>query len=162
MKKKGFTLIETLIYLALFSVIMAGILTSVYSVSQTSSRNQTKAMILEEGTFLSAKIDWVFSNTSEVIWPVSASSSLSVITFDGTEIIIDLNNNNLRIARGTTTPEILNNTNVWISNLSFVHSVESGVGINPESLEASFTANARTPDGISLSQDFSTIKYLRR
>ncbi|MGB3922123.1 MAG: prepilin-type N-terminal cleavage/methylation domain-containing protein [Minisyncoccia bacterium] len=162
MTKRGFTLIETLIYLALFAVIMSGILTAVYSISQTSSRNQAKAMMLEEGTFLVGKIDWILSNTRDIMGATGASSTLSVISFDGNVFVIDLLLGEMRLARDFNPPQALNNTNVSVENLTFVHTEATGDGINPESLEASFTLSTRTRDGLPFSQNFSTIKYLRK
>ena len=53
----GFTLIEVLVYLALFGLIMSGAVVSAYQMFEASGRNQTRAMIQEEGDFIVAKID---------------------------------------------------------------------------------------------------------
>lgn len=162
MKKNGFTLIETLIYLALFAIIMTGVLTSVYSVSETSSRNQAQAMVLEEGTFLVGKIDWALSGAREIDQPTSVGNTLLLTRFDGSTITIEATGTDMLLTRDSSSPQVLNNTNVSVENLTFTHIEATGDGINPESLEASFTVSTRTQGGLPLSQNFSTIKYLRK
>lgn len=172
---RGFTLIETLIYLALYAIIMTGAIVSAYAILSSSARNQTKALVQEEGSFLVGKIDWVLSGTQAINQPndgvsstVDQGSTLSITKFDaslGNPIVITLDGTNLTITRGTNPTEALNNSGIQISCPAagcFKHTSASGDGVNPESLSAYFTLTTRTSDGISYSQDFSTTKYLRR
>lgn len=162
MKKNGFTLIETVIYLGLFAIIMAGVLTSVYSVSQTGGRNQARAMIQEEGTYLLGKIDWVLSGAETINLPIGSGNVLQVSTFNGGVIEVGLSGSNIYLTHPPEFPQILNNTNIEISNLEFIHTEVSGDGINPESVEVNIIITTKTQDGFSFSQKFSTVKYLRK
>ncbi|MEK7177077.1 MAG: type II secretion system protein [Patescibacteria group bacterium] len=162
MKKNGFTLIETVIYLGLFAIIMTGVLTAVYSVSQTGSRNQARAMIQEEGTYLLGKIDWVLSGVKTINLPIGSGDVLQVNTFNGNAIEVGLSGLNIYLSRLPNSPEILNNTNVEISELEFIHTEVSGDGINPESVEVNIIITTRTQDGFLFSQKFSTVKYLHK
>ncbi|OGG52891.1 hypothetical protein A3H16_03435 [Candidatus Kaiserbacteria bacterium RIFCSPLOWO2_12_FULL_53_8] len=159
---KGFTMIETLVYLALYAIIMTGLLSAVYSLIESSVHNQTVAMVEEEGNFLAGKIEWALSNAREILAPSSSGSTLSVTTFDGSPITIGLTGGDMRIQEASNPAHILNNTNVSITNLSFTHARASSDGINPESIESSFTIFATTSSGRFLSRAFSTLKYLRK
>ena len=119
-------------------------------------------MVEEEGNFLAGKIEWALSNAREILAPSSSGSTLSVTTFDGSPITIGLTGGDMRIQEASNPAHILNNTNVSITNLSFTHARASSDGINPESIESSFTIFATTSSGRFLSRAFSTLKYLRK
>ncbi len=151
--KKGFTLIETLVYLALFALIIGGLAASAYMLFETSDRNQTKAMLQEEENFIMAKILRAFDNAASA--SVSGGgSTLTVTRHDFTSGVIDLSGTNVRLDG-----EVLNNSNVMVDDLSFVH---SGGGAAPESVEISLTVSARTPAGVSITQSAYTTRYIRK
>ena len=161
---RGFTLIETVIYIGLFSFIMASILFSVYAVVSGNARSQMKAMVSEEGSFLLGKIDWALTGAQSA-GIGGGGNTLSIVKYGGSSISIALSGSDLTIARGAGSPVVLNNTNVDVSCLPggcFTRTVASGEGINPESIEAEFTVSGKTSDGLSFSQDFYTVKYLRK
>ncbi len=153
MKQHGFTLIETLVYLALFALIIGGLVVAAYMLFETSDRNQTKAMMQEEENFLLGKINWTLSGASSVSVPVA--HSLLVTKYDGTIVTITASDGTMKL-NGTP----LNNSNVTVSNLVFIRTYAGGT--NPESIEAGFTASARTPTGIIISEIASTTRYLRK
>jgi Tfp pilus assembly protein PilE len=156
---KGFTLIETIVYLALFALVISGIVTSMYDLYDITGRNQSKALLQEEKDFLSAKIGMTLQNIdpTKTISPAanSAGAFLSATSFDGTTNTISLASGQLLL---NALP--LNNTNVTISNLVFIHSYAGGA--NPESIEAGFTISERAPNGMLVSQSASTTRYLRK
>ena len=53
----GFTLIEVLIYLALFGLVFSGLFVSAFAVIENIGRNDAQIMVQEEGDFLLAKIE---------------------------------------------------------------------------------------------------------
>ncbi len=59
MNKRGITLIETLIYIALFALLIGGGVSSAYTLIESSDKIGVRAMMEEEGNFLLAKIAWV-------------------------------------------------------------------------------------------------------
>ena len=168
--KRGFTLIETIIYLALYALIMTGVLVSVYGIFGSASRNQTKAMVQEEGSYLTGKIDWALTGVQTISAPVANDSgdTLTVTKYDtsvGNPIIISVSAGNVTIKRGAAAARVINNSNTRIScpvGGCFTHVAASGDGINPESLAASFVISATTSEGLAFSQPFATVKYLRR
>lgn len=126
---RGFTLIEVLVYLALYSIIIGGAVVAAYGMFESSGHNQTKAMVEEEGGYLLSKIEWALS---------SGDNSL----------VFDVAEGNMRLARGTAVPEILNNSNISVSNFYFTNNGTT-----------SFTLSARTPQGSWYSEDFSVVNY---
>jgi prepilin-type N-terminal cleavage/methylation domain-containing protein len=170
---KGFTLIEVVIYLALYAIIMTGALVSMYSIFGSSARNQVKAIVQEEGTFLIGKIDWALSGVHTINEPVvppspTSGNTLSVTKWDtsfGNPIVITVINGNMTMSRGANPTAILNNSNVLVACPPvgcFTHATSSGDGINPEKAGAIFTLHATTSEGLPFSQSFSTVKYLRK
>jgi hypothetical protein len=164
--KNGFTLIETLIYLALYMIIVFGAVSGVYTIFESNARNQTSAMVEEEGAFMIGKIDWALADAQSVSIPAAGTtnSQLTVMRYDGKSVIIALSGTNVTIQdqEGTNALEQLNNTNITISNLVFSHTTASQNGISPESIKASFAVSAKTAQGQAFTRDFSTLKYLRK
>ena len=149
---------------------MSGAVVSAYQMFEASGRNQTRAMIQEEGDFLVAKMNWALSGLQSISTPpipasvdtCATSTALSVSKWDtaiGTILVTQLSGN-LTFAHGGNPAQVLNNSNVSISNLLFAHCFNGG--LNPESVSVSFTLITRTPNGMLLTQDFSTSQYLRK
>ena len=171
-KNNAFTLIETLVYLALFAILMGGAVAVAYTVFESAGRNQTRETLQQEGDFLIGKIEWVLSGLQrdQITSPSldSPQSSILQVTKYGSSFTINVLENcsesattNIFLQRDSNCLQ-LNNSNVQISKLVFNREVTSGGGINPESVSASFTLTARTENGMLIEQKFSTTKYLRK
>jgi type II secretory pathway pseudopilin PulG len=160
--QSGFTLLETLIYLALYSIIISGALAAIYSIFESSAHNQAQAMVQEEGSFLIGKIDWALSNTASVQSPASTGTDLAITKFDGTSVDINRNGQNMQYAENAGSPQTLNNSNIGVTDLQFVHAKATADGINPESIQATVTVAATSSDGRVFSRSFTTMKYLRK
>jgi hypothetical protein len=158
----GFTLIETLIYLGLYTILIGGMLAAVYSMIESDAHNETVAMLEEEGDYLIGKIDWVLSDTATVQAPFSSGGTLTVTRFDGSSASISVLGASLRVRDGGASPQTLNNSDVSLAGVVFVHTQAQNDGIDPESVAASFTMRATTSDGHVVSRDFSTLRYLRQ
>lgn len=166
----GFTLIETVVYLALFGFIMSGAVLSAYQLFEASGRSNTRAMLGEEGDFISAKIDWALSGVQTVSAPVTppvggectVSNTLSVVKWDASvgTVVVELSGSDLTLSKAGGPANVLNNTNVTVTNVSFVHCYPGGT--NPESVEAHFSLSARTSNGALMSKDFFTSDYIHR
>ncbi len=167
--QRGFSLIETLLYIALFSILMGGAAVAMYSLFESRGHNQTKAVMQEEGDFLIGKINWTVSGSSAITSPgvgttcvTPAPCALSVVKWDTGigSASVALSGTEMTIARGAQAPQGISNSNVAVSNLSVSHFYAGGT--NPEGVRVSFTLTGRTDDGKLISQDFSTTNYLRR
>ena len=64
MMQKGFTLIETIIYIALLSLMLGGVLLSIFQILQGSLRTGEKTTTQEEGNFILRKINWTLTGLS--------------------------------------------------------------------------------------------------
>ena len=146
---RAFTLIETIIYIALFGVFMSGVLLSVYGMMQSGDQFTNRNSATNEGTFVTAKLDWVLRSLGSVTTPSSGyGTSLSVTRSDGTQVDVRLTSGviEMRINGGSYVP--LTTTNVTVTSLGFntLSGTQTGV-------EASTTIN-----GIS----FMTRRYIRK
>src|SRR3989344_5005047 len=63
---KGFTLIETLIYIALFGVILTGVITAAYPLITGADRLSQRVTAESEAAFVLHKIAWTLSSASDV------------------------------------------------------------------------------------------------
>jgi type II secretory pathway pseudopilin PulG len=128
---RAFSLIETLIYIGLFSLIMTGAVLALQAVSESSGNGATRALIAEEGLFITQKIDRALEDsdgsTSGIVWNSSAES-LSLKEAGGE--LVQLNGGNVRV---------------------FAFSFDA--------TEATFTLSATSSTGTLLSQAFTTTYY---
>ncbi len=62
----GFTLIEMIVYMALFSVMMGGLVVTMYYLYQSIGRTSANATAQEEINFVLKKIDWALTGASSV------------------------------------------------------------------------------------------------
>ncbi len=134
----GFTLIEIIVYVALFGIMIGGIITSVYDLSQSSDNTDTKVTAGEEINFLIRKLDWLL---------VGAKGSSVVVSDSGKEISFknpSLSANTIVLRLNVTTNDIeiekdgkisaLTTKNVKVENLQFSYSskkiVSTSIKIN--------------------------------
>ncbi len=170
---RGFTLIETIIYLALFSILMGGAVVTAYNLFESSSRAHTIAMIQEEGDFLLGKVDWMLYGAEAITAPSAGTTcttncTLSVVKWDtsiGNPLQLCLAGTDMRFSTSSATcvtGPILNNADVSVTTLTIMHATSSGDGINPEFASTTFTLQARTPAGALITRSFSSVSYLRQ
>ncbi len=157
---RGVTLIETLIYLALFAIIMSGLMASAYMLYAGADQSQTKAMLQEEENFILGKISYAMSQARTICDPApNASGAMLRISFTagcGTpDITIALSSPDVQW--GTTA---LNNSNVKIDNLVFTRTYAGGA--NPDRLEIALTASALTPIGRKITIPVVMTRYIRK
>ncbi len=62
----GFTLMETMIYIALFGILMSGAVVGVYNLVLSNDRNILESRIQEEGVFINRKINWALTGATSV------------------------------------------------------------------------------------------------
>ena len=151
-RQRGFTLIETLIYIILFIIIIGGGMIGAYGVIKASDKTSSQAILEQESLFILRKIDWALAslpNTVTVTVTLPASDHLRItngsttydFTISGGIVFLD----------GTQ----ISSANVMISALIFVKT--NAAGGRPASIQLSFTATGTTGN----SQTFSATKYLR-
>jgi prepilin-type N-terminal cleavage/methylation domain-containing protein len=170
-KTRGFTLIETVVYLALFGILMSGAVTAAFTIFESADRQQTHTLLQVEGSFIIAKINWAVGGAQSINQPSGFGSLLSVnkitrLNSSGQPVVsvvtfsLPTAPGDVIIQDGAAGPYPLNNSNVVVTRLGFLHTLAGGNGVLPESVTASTTLTARTASGALLSEDFSTIIYL--
>ncbi len=144
-KNRGFTLLETLIYAGLISVVIGFSLAATYQIIESSEKLNKKILVEDEANFLLRKIEWALTGLETINSPLSNATgsvlSVNKINFSGNPLIFDLNANNLRIKKGLAAPVVLNNENVLVSNLIFEHLATDGS--KPAGIKADFNINER-------------------
>lgn len=171
---RAFTLIETLVYSALFAILIGGAVTVAYTVFESAGLSQSKETLQQEGDFLVGKIEWALSGVQTISSPVldlsapTQSTILQVARHDGSTITISVLENcsgpdttNIFLERGSDCFQ-LNNSDVQIEDLIFTREASSGGGINPESVSVSFNLTTTSKNGMVIEQNFTTTKYLRK
>ena len=154
---RGFTLIETLVYLGLLSFLIIGILASSYYIIQGSNKVREKIMVETEADFLLKKISWAISGLPTITAPSIGTTGLSLtainshispnpFTFD-----LDSATGQLRMTHGSGPAKPLNSVNVAVSNLSFQY--VPAAGTRPPAILTSFRVN---------NQQYSQWKYFRK
>ncbi len=164
---KGFTLVEVIIYIAIFGILFGGAVLASYNMFETSEKNITKSMLEDEGEFLLGKINWATTGISSISSPPinSSGNSLTVTKWDTSiknPIVITQTVDAMTIRRGTEPTSVLNNSNVNVLNLLFTHSYDTGNGQKPESITVNFTLSTLTSTGVAVSQDFTDTIYIRK
>jgi len=147
-KKSGFTLIEVIIYIALFSIIIGGGIVATYEIIQSTDSGTNHVVLQEEANFLLRKINWALTGATSF----TLGSSLSIVK-DGDIYIFDLNSGNMRVTK-TGVTSILNSSSISVSNLAFTLTGTNGI-------TTTFTLTT-AQNGRNTTQDFSTTKYLRQ
>ena len=143
---RGFTLIETIVYIALLGLLMAGVLGSVYQLLEGGASLNTKTTVQDEGNFVLRKIDWALTGALTVFIP--NASELSITKYDGTTVDIQLSAGAVLMQANGTALLPITTGNVVVSNVQF-----QLIGSNPLGVIATTTIN-----GI----DFVTKKYIRK
>ncbi len=164
-RKNGFTLIETIIYIALFSILIGGGVTTAYSLIESSDRNQTETLLTDESLFLFSKIRWIISQTDTIQNPPINTSrqSLTVTPWNrdiGNTVTIAFIGTNITLQKDTNSEIILNDSRVLVSHVQITHTLPIGTNTEPEFIETTYTLSARTKEGSTLSHEFSDRVYV--
>lgn len=166
MYKRAFTLIEIIIYLALFSIILGGAIVSAFSILEYNDTNETHAHIAGEANFLLSKIDYYLSGAEtiqspKVNFPCSGDFCiLSVTKYDiSQDIAITKSGNILYVSKNAGMPIEFSGA-VPVTNFRVSHNAEDTTG--REKVTVDLTLEATTSRGTVLSQDFETTYYLKQ
>ena len=138
----GFTLIEALIYSALFSLMMVGMLGAVYMVLQGANQSEARLLVDDEANFVLRKINWALTGVSSINTPVAGSigSNLNITKTDVGTVRFRLDNENIEIDSGAGAYVALDTVNVAASSLSFQH-IPPASSDQPAAVRATFYLN---------------------
>ena len=147
---RGFTLIESIVYIALLGFLMSSVLLAVFSISQNSDLFTTKMTATDEGTFVTGKINWALNDLSSITTPSSGyGNALSITRGDGTQIDVRLVGGAVQMREGVSGSYVaLTSSNSTVTTLGFQYLAGTPAGV-----EASTTIGGVV---------FTTRRYLRK
>lgn len=119
MKNSGFTLLETIIYLALFSVLMSGATVTVYQLLSSIDKDERTLKVLTESNFINQKLDWALSGKSEI--EIIDSDTFKITRVDDPSIspvIFYFYDTQLYLSRNGGVPLLLTNNTLKISDVT--------------------------------------------
>lgn len=137
--KKGFTLIETIIYIALLAFLMGAGISTAFFVIDSSQKNKSDVNEQAEGNFILRKLDWALTGATDV----SASGTTLTVTKTGGPYVFTYDGTKFLRLGGIN----LNSSLVTVSGV--VYSVTG----TPKKVTADFIVNGKA---------FSMTKYLRK
>jgi type II secretory pathway pseudopilin PulG len=143
--QKGFTLIETIIYIALFFIIIGGGMVGAYQIVQNTDRTEARTVLEQDSNFILRKIDWAITGAINV----NVVSPTHLFIDKAVNIDFTLNITGEFQKDGVT----LNSSRVRISNLTFEQ-----LSLPKPGIKTTFTATSS--DG-KISQVFTSTKYIR-
>lgn len=150
---RGFTLIETIIYIALLGILMSGAILTAFDLVQSGQSSNTKATLQEEGNFVQRKLAWALSDMSVV--PATTGSCTQTFTVNKTNygsnpVTFRLNGSVVQMSENGGAYIALTTANVSASCLKFQAATECGA---LQGITATLTLNGL---------DFSTTKCIRK
>lgn len=155
--KKGFSLVEIMLYVAILSIFLLSMTAFINSVISAKAKNRIILEVERQGEYISSVIYESIVNSQSLNNPISGTtSSLSLNTFDSNlnPTIFRIVDNRIAIKEGVSDDVYLNSENIIAENLvvtenSFVNS--------PENITLSFTLKTDTENSgteYNYSQDF--------
>lgn len=153
----GFTLLETVLYLALFALLMGSVVLTAYYLVQESTRTQVKVVVYQEGNFMLRKMDWALTGATAITDPASGTtgSHLQLTKPTGT-LELQLTAGTVQLRQNGGTYADLNNDFVTVSGLTFQH--VAAYGGKPATVVIAFTV----ADNFGNSQSFTQTRNLRQ
>lgn len=150
--KKGFTLIEIIIYITLFSILIGTSFVTAYGLIENSNKLNIKNNVQEEGSFVLRKINWALIGVKEITIPISGiTHELKIIKYSNNEINVKLVGSKIKMTESMGPDNFITTENVIVSNLDFELISASGSSI--KGVKATAKIN-----GV----DFTITKYIRK
>lgn len=155
---KGFTLIETIIYIAILAMTVTAFVTFGLSVAKAGSKNQVVAEVTGNGLSAMEIISQKIKSADSVVSPTKGNSGSSIIldmpnTADN--ITIDVSGGRLRYSSGLSPAMYLTSAAVTVSNLNVTNFAR---GNRPDNLTYSFTVEYALSGSLEFTytKDFTT------
>ncbi len=143
MKQNGFTLIETIIYIALFGILMTSTLVTVYELLSSGEINKNALIIQTEETFINSKLRWAITGSTAVTAPGGDKlivTPAAHLPFG--QLIFYVENEILYMKRDANPPDALTSTDMIVSN--FLTTVTPATAALPEYVQIKYQLN-QTP-----------------
>lgn len=147
--EKGFTLIETLVYIGLFVLLVGGGMATAYNIFSSNATLQSKIFAEQEGEFVLGKLNWILSSTASTSLNPSPLK-LTVTRPSGTfEVTYDQTSKQVILKQDSGSPKPLNSTASRVEAFTISKTETPGL---PDQVNIAFNIESRT---------FSLNKYVR-
>lgn len=131
--KSGFTLVEFLFYIALFSIFFTGLFTLLQIFYDNRADNNIRLEVEQNGLIISQIISQEIRNAQSINYPLSGQSDsfISLETYDSLRnpIVISLNDNLILYSEGNSFSDNLSTQRVSVSDLVFENQSDNNVNI---------------------------------
>ncbi|MES2225983.1 MAG: prepilin-type N-terminal cleavage/methylation domain-containing protein [Patescibacteria group bacterium] len=137
---RGFTLIETLIYLALFALLMSGAIGGVNAIQESAERTSKQTILIDEALYLEGRLRTEVEHADRIISP-SKDMPSGTLTFeeDGLRVDIEQELGSL-VQRISDEDTILNDNAVKVAGIAFTRSSSAN---DPQHIDISLTLQAQ-------------------
>ncbi len=138
--KKGFTLVELLLYMGIFSILLTVTLQMFGSVFEFQLESEANSSVDVDGKFIINRFSYDISRASSISLPVAlgASGSALTIVVDSQNLTYSLSDGDINLNNASTgTTDQLNSNETTVSNLSFTRL--EGVTGGKDLIQMSFT-----------------------
>jgi len=163
-KCDGFTLIEVIIYTAIFASMIGFLAVSVFQLLDTQKSGQDRISVESETDFLIGKIDWALSGAQSINLPVANTTgtvlSINKINYSDNPIVFDIASGTARITKGASAPIQLTSGDVSINKFEVNHLPQ--VANRPEGISIIITAIASTTAQVQASTTINNSFYLNK
>ncbi len=145
-KNQAFTLIESLLYLAIAATMLVAVMGFLTAVLQARVKYQTISEVEQQGAFAMSAITQTLRGAQTINLPNAGSSgsqlSVSGSGFPGNPIVFNNNSGTLTETIGSQSGIALTGPNITLSNLSFSNLSSSG---SPGLIRVEFTVSYNSP-----------------
>ncbi len=119
--KKGFTIVELLIYIGILSIFLLAMTDTFSSIVDVRRESEAVSAVEQDGNYILAKLFYDISHAQSINVPASlgASSNSLQLTINGVSNTYSISGGNLQVVNNAGT-NILNGINSSISNLTFL------------------------------------------
>lgn len=161
LKKKGFTIVEMLIYMGLLSVLLVSMTALFSSIIDSRLEAESKSAVEQDGDYLLARMFYDISRADTITTPATSGSSSSslLLVIGGITYTYQIASNKLQLTNNLGS-NILNGESSNISNLSFTR---NGLVGSSSTVTMSFTLTSSTSANKGYeTKNFSTTVGLRK
>jgi len=137
--QRGLSLIETIIYIALFSLMIGSLVFVSFQLMQNSRNTGSRVVTQEEINFVLKKINWALTGATDISVPSSEELTIANPNIPGGSAKIEFDDANDKI---TLDDEDITTINVRVDSLVFTHIL--AVGSSPEGVNIGLSIGGQT------------------
>jgi type II secretory pathway pseudopilin PulG len=159
-KSGGFTLVELLIYIGIFSILLI-VLTQIFvSTINAQLESEANSSVEQDSRYILARAMYDIQRASQIVLPANLGDQGNVLqlTINGVTYIYSLNDENLELSR-TGTADRLNSYDTAITNLTIQRLGNLG-GTNSVKIGFTVTSRIQMPSGPEI-KNVQTVVSLR-